>query len=184
MYTAMGNLARALQPRLRAADGFGLVELMIALTVLVIGVFATFGVFEASLLHLHRATKVTTATAVGEQQIENFRALRYDGIGLSSASFSTAVGNAVYTGDTACGGTCTVSGTGAGQSVVLASGGTPAIGSAQGADGKTYRVDTYVVWQTITNGRTVKKVTVLVRDQTTNKVWARIVSSFDQSTGL
>lgn len=55
---------------------------------------------------------------------------------------------------------------------------------APGADGKAYRVDTYIVSATPTGGRAVKKVTVVVRDY--NKlqvVYARQVSTFDQSTG-
>ena len=33
-----------------------------------------------------------------------------------------------------------------------------------GADGKSYRVDTYVTWQTVAAGRAVKLVTIVVRD--------------------
>jgi hypothetical protein len=58
-----------------------------------------------------------------------------------------------------------------------------------GPDNRAYRVDTYMV-QEIPNeggsneGRPVKKVTVVVRDgNNLTKVYARQVSTFDQSTG-
>ena len=184
-------LARAAHTvRVRSQDGFGLVELMIALTVLVIGIFATFGMFESSLLHLGRSAEVTTATAVGEQQMENFRALKFDAIGVNSPFPS----DALYTGDTACtqiptsGSSCTTTGSGSGQSVVVSGAVAPEQTSVAGADGRTYRVDTYVRWWPVSSGvsntRLVKRVTVLVRDTTnTNKVWARVISDFDASTG-
>jgi hypothetical protein len=51
---------------------------------------------------------------------------------------------------------------------------------APGADGKSYRVDTYATWQDVTDGRQVKLVTIAVRDGAdANKVWAQIASSFD-----
>jgi hypothetical protein len=61
-----------------------------------------------------------------------------------------------------------------------------------GADGKNYRVDTYVTWRTITNstspassGRLLKLITIVVRDTAApNRTWARVTSAFDESTGL
>jgi hypothetical protein len=61
-----------------------------------------------------------------------------------------------------------------------------------GADGKNYRVDTYVTWRTITNstspassGRLLKLITIVVRDSTAPyRTWARVTSAFDESTGL
>ena len=59
-----------------------------------------------------------------------------------------------------------------------------------GADNRSYRVDTYVSWQLITNsdgvaGRNVKLVTVVVRSSTSpTTVYARVSSSFDESTGI
>jgi hypothetical protein len=58
-----------------------------------------------------------------------------------------------------------------------------------GADGRSYRVDTYITWKAITNsngttGRDAKLVTIVVRDSTTSRVFARVSSTFDLSTGL
>jgi hypothetical protein len=53
-----------------------------------------------------------------------------------------------------------------------------------GADGKPYRIDTYIVSTTPTGGRPLKKVTVVVRDYNNlTLTFARQVSTFDQSTG-
>jgi hypothetical protein len=59
-----------------------------------------------------------------------------------------------------------------------------------GADGKSYRLDTYVTWKPITNssnvvGRSTKLVTLVVRGTTnTWRTYARVSSAFDLSTGL
>jgi hypothetical protein len=57
--------------------------------------------------------------------------------------------------------------------------------SATGADRKHYRVDSYIVPSAVTNGRTLKIVTVVVRDgdHPSARPYARITSTFDQSTG-
>jgi hypothetical protein len=54
-----------------------------------------------------------------------------------------------------------------------------------GADHKNYRVDTYIVYTTPTNGRQLKVVTVVVRDgnSLSARPFARITSTFDPSTG-
>ena len=51
-----------------------------------------------------------------------------------------------------------------------------------GADGRTYRVDTYVRQVTLTSGRPVKRVTVVVRGADGKKL-ARLSSTFDLATG-
>jgi prepilin-type N-terminal cleavage/methylation domain-containing protein len=59
-----------------------------------------------------------------------------------------------------------------------------------GPDGKSYRLDTYITWDTPVNtggttGRNTKLVTLVVRDPAVpSKVYARVSSSFDESTGL
>jgi hypothetical protein len=59
-----------------------------------------------------------------------------------------------------------------------------------GADGRAYRLDTYVTWTGVkasggASGRSVKLVTMVVRDQAAPyRTWARVASTFDESTGL
>ena len=52
-----------------------------------------------------------------------------------------------------------------------------------GPDHGSYRVDTYIVNYTPTNGRAVKWVTVVVRNSGSLKTLARNLSTFDQATG-
>ena len=58
-----------------------------------------------------------------------------------------------------------------------------------GADGRAYKVDTYVTWKQITNsgsttGRLVKLVSIVVRGNSSPyPVYARVSSAFDESTG-
>jgi Tfp pilus assembly protein PilV len=58
-----------------------------------------------------------------------------------------------------------------------------------GPDGRNYRIDVYATWSEVMNsggatGRAVKLMTVVVRDQAAPyKVWARVASTFDISTG-
>jgi hypothetical protein len=62
--------------------------------------------------------------------------------------------------------------------------------TATGADGRSYRVDTFITWAQAANqagvgGRALKQITVVVRDTTSPyKEWARVSSIFDESTGL
>jgi Tfp pilus assembly protein PilV len=171
--------------------GFGLIELLIALTVLVVGILVTFGMFESSLIHLGRAAKVSTATSVGENVVENFRAVKYSAIGFDSATFATVTSNTTYTSDTACSATCASTCSGAVCDGAPALGTTPLVAGAtyqpiqnmSGADGRQYRVYTYITMQTVANGRNVKKISVVVHDPSTTKIWARVISSFDLSTG-
>jgi Tfp pilus assembly protein PilV len=61
--------------------------------------------------------------------------------------------------------------------------------SVNGADGRQYRMDLYATWTEVRNssgatGRSLKLITIVVRDQVAPyRVWARVASTFDQSTG-
>jgi Tfp pilus assembly protein PilV len=61
--------------------------------------------------------------------------------------------------------------------------------SVTGADGRLYRMDVYATWTEVRNssgatGRSLKLITIVVRDQAAPfRVWARVASTFDQSTG-
>ena len=167
-----------MRKRLRAdQDGFGLIELLIAMVILNVGLLAIIASFQAGIVTLSRASRVTTAAVLADQQMELYRAITYDSIRLASA---TIPGTAPYTTDSAYSasqitGTCT---------------GPPypdecnASRSATGADNKSYRVDTYIVQTTPTGGRPVKQVTIVVRDGgNLGRVYVRQASSFDQSTG-
>lgn len=165
----------------RDEGGFGLVELLIAMTILAVGILALFAMFESGIRSIKRASTVTTAGALADREMENFRAIRYDSIGLPEDLVAAAA--APYSSDAAYEASAT-------DRVGLAACGTSPcttkvpVQTLTGADGESYRVDTYVTWDSVGTGRTVKLVTIVVRDaDETSRVWARTASSFDESTG-
>jgi len=245
-----------------------MIELLAAMTVMLVGIFAVFGLFQAGIVQIRRASTMTTAAAIADSEIEKFRAIKYDSIGLSNTDVDTVVGSsygATYTGqtyyltDSAASTTLTGSmdssqltvpvpasptgfpsagpfivkidselmlistrtstpwaisasnergylGTTAAahsngatvylvQRVNVAACGTSpcttkvATQTVTGADGRSYKVDTYVTWKQITNsgsttGRLVKRVSIVVRGNASPyPVYARVSSAFDESTG-
>jgi type IV pilus modification protein PilV len=164
---------------LRGQEGFGLIELLIAMTVLSVGILALFAMFESGIRSTTRASTVTTAGALADKEMENFRAIRYDGIGLPASLMDAAP--TPYLSDPAYSGASRVELSACGTSPCTTK---VPVHTLTGADGKSYRVDTYVNAQTVGSGRSVKLVTIVVRDASdVNKVWARTASAFDESTG-
>jgi len=167
--------------RLQEETGFGLIEMLIAMTVLMIGILALFAMFASGIRQITRASTVTTAGAVADREMESFVGMRYDSIGLPESLVTTAA--APYSSDSAYQPSPS-------NRVDLAICGTAPcttkvpVQTLTGADGKSYRVDTFVTWTSVAGGRSVKRVTIVVRDSAdTAKSWARTTSTFDQSTG-
>jgi prepilin-type N-terminal cleavage/methylation domain-containing protein len=177
----VSRLRDSLRARLRDERGFGLVELLAAMVVLAVGILATFAMFESGIRQLTRASTVTTAGALADKEMESYRAIKYASIGLPDSLVLAAA--APYSSDAAYSATATT------RVNLLPCGTTPCtskvpVQTLTGADGRSYRVDTYVTWQTVGAGRQVKLVTVVVRDGTDpTKEWARAASAFDRSTG-
>jgi Tfp pilus assembly protein PilV len=258
--------SRLLFARGRDERGFGMIELVAAMTIMMIGVLAVFALFQSGLVQLRRASTVTTAGALADAEMERFRAVKYETLGLDEAEITALVAAEdpdVYGADAAYGDSTaatTVSGSLSASATTLAvasaagfpataefrvkidsevllvtagtgttswtvtrgaDGTTPAthnVGAAvtlveraavtscsgggspcttlvpsktsTGADGKTYRVDTFITWTQSANqaglsGRALKKITVVVRDSASPyKEWARVTSIFDEATGL
>src|SRR5919108_437256 len=59
----MSARGRLLAARLRDERGFGMVELLAAMTVMVVGLLAVFGLFQAGMVQIRRASTETTAAA-------------------------------------------------------------------------------------------------------------------------
>jgi Tfp pilus assembly protein PilV len=159
-------------------EGFGLIELLIAMVILNVGLLAIVASFQAGIITLGRASRVTTAAVLADQQMELYRAITYDSIRLAPATIPAV---APYTTDTAFNAsqitTPTCPGPAYPEECVASR-------TAPGADNKSYRVDTYIVETAPAGGRPVKQVTIVVRDETNlSKVYVRQASSFDQSTG-
>ena len=166
---------------LRDEGGFGLIELLIAMTVLVVGIMALFAMFESGIRHIKRASTVTTAGALADSEMEKFRAIRYDAIGLPDDQVLAAA--TPYSSDPA------YQSNASNRVVLTACGTSPCttkvpVQTLTGADGESYRLDTYISWQDVAGGEDVKLVTIVVRDaDDVNKTWARTASSFHESTG-
>jgi hypothetical protein len=140
-----------------------------------IGLLAVVAAFSSGIISINRASRITTAAVLADGQMELYRALTYDSIRLEPSSIPSS---APYDTDTAF----------AVTQVTASCPGPPdecnASRQATGADGKSYRIDTYIVSTTPTGGRPVKKVTVVIRDYNNlATTFARQVSTFDQSTG-
>lgn len=166
----------------------GLVELLIAMTVLAVALLALVAALSAGALSLRRASKTSTAAALANQQMELYRGLKYCWIRLDDASIA---GPAPYTSDAAwsgsqvldtapCGNPSTTPTCGAGPPNEC-----NASREVTGPDGRKYRVDTYIVPETPSGGRELKRVTVVVRDQDAPTVGglSRTSSKFDAASG-
>jgi Tfp pilus assembly protein PilV len=172
--------------RLRSEDGFGLIELLMAMVLLNIGILAIVAAFNSNLFALKRAGQLSTASALADSQMELYRAITYSAIALDSTALG-AVDN-TYKCDSALGASCPNSTTG---EVTTTCSGSPVPNecnpsrSVTGADRKPYRVDTYITTTTPTGGRSEKVVSVVIRDSNhiSARPLARASSTFDQSTG-
>jgi type II secretory pathway pseudopilin PulG len=172
--------------RLRSEAGFGLIELLMAMVMLNIGILAIVAAFNSSMFALNRASKISTASALADSQMELYRALTYNAIALDATSLGSV--DNTYKCDTALGSSCPNSTSG---EITTTCSGSPLPNecipsrTATGADRKSYRVDTYITTTTPTNGRALKLVTVVVRDgrNLSGRPLARVGSTFDQSTG-
>jgi type II secretory pathway pseudopilin PulG len=173
--------------RLRRGEaGFGLIELIMAMTILNVGILAVVAALNSGAIALQRASKVSTASALVDAQMEQYRALQYSAIGLYDVA--TADADTTYRTDPSRSygndsmvpvGSC------AGTTFPVPCQPIQVVDGASSPDGKRYRVDTYVVqsWPTAAS-QSLKQVTVVVRDGTNlAKVLVRSQSTFDRSTG-
>ena len=64
--------------RIRNEEGFGLVELLIAMTVMNIALMAVVAGLTSGSVALARASKVTTAATMADAQMETYRAMTHD----------------------------------------------------------------------------------------------------------
>jgi Tfp pilus assembly protein PilV len=172
--------------RLRSQEGFGLIELLMAMVMLNIGILAVVAAYQTGTFALNRASKISTASALADKQMELYRAIKYDAIALDSSSLASV--DDTYKCDSALGSSCPNS-TSA-ETTTTCSSSPPAneclpSRTVTGADRKPYRVDTYITSTTPSSARALKVVTVVVRDgqKLSARPLARLSSTFDQSTG-
>jgi type II secretory pathway pseudopilin PulG len=178
--------------RLRRDDGQGLIELIVALTILAVGIGAVVTVLTASALSLERSDQKGTALTLAEKQIELYRNVTYADIRLAGSSWSSApLTNAADPYFTASASDTSIpSGAKSGEITDTTTGLTPAptacptpllpdhpecvpVQTVTGPDHRLYRIDTYVTKTTPTLdgsptgtpvGNELRQVTVIVRN--------------------
>ncbi|MGE5275178.1 MAG: type IV pilus modification PilV family protein [Verrucomicrobiota bacterium] len=192
MATFAATSLRRLGRRASGDDGFGLIELLIAMTMLTIAIGALVTVFVSSAVSLRRAGEKGTALTLADTQMEKYRtrtftAVRIDGTLIpTSGTYVTANSTdstippstnqavAGQNGDEAC-------------ATVDEPAACLPVQNVTGPDGHTYRIDTYVNYvnndatlsvRAPASGLTLKRVTVVVRDAATGMIMARESSAF------
>ncbi|HEY3551183.1 MAG TPA: hypothetical protein VGK69_09045 [Gaiellaceae bacterium] len=88
-----GNAWGRFAAKLHEETGLGLVELLISLLVLNIGIFATMGAFSSGAVAIRNSSRISTASALADKEIEGFRDMSY-----SSSSFAVGTTTANQTG--------------------------------------------------------------------------------------
>ena len=155
--------------RARGQQGFALIEMLAAIVIINIGLLGILLALNSGMVTLRRSAESSTASAVADRQVERYRAIAFASIFLDTTSLAAT--DSTYRTDSAYSAsqvsqTCSplVAACAPSQTVT-------------GPDGRSYRVDTYVVWTTPTGGSAVKQVTVVVRKSTSPTVLARVVST-------
>jgi type II secretory pathway pseudopilin PulG len=158
----------------REESGFGLVELLIAMTIMVVAITALVAGLSSGFFAINRAAKASTAAAVADIQMEGYRKLRFVAIPLTCTA-PTPPATDCFTSN-----------------------------MVTGPDDRRYQVDHEIRWDcavgtldvtptppictptpTGAASRPAKRVTIAVKDPSTTplKELFRETSTFDQATG-
>jgi Tfp pilus assembly protein PilV len=155
--------------RARGQEGFALIEMLAAIVLINIGLLAILLALQSGMVTLRRSAESSTASAVADRQIEGYRALAFAAIYLATTSLAST--DSTYTTDPA------YSASQVSQACSpLVAACTPSQ-TVTGPDGRSYRVDSYIVLTTPTGGTAVKQVTVVVRKPGAPAVLARVVAT-------
>lgn len=158
-----------------------MIELLISLGILNVALLAIFAAFNSGALAVARASQTSTASVLADKQMEVYRAVTYSNVALDTSALTSAAADSAYTGDTAYNAGAT--------QINKTCSGSPLPAQCDprqtvtGPDGRSYRVHTYIYSESVTNGRPVKRVTVVIRTASSSKPLSRLTSTFDQSTG-
>ena len=85
--------------RARDQSGFGMLELLMAMVMLNVGILAIVAAFSSGNSALARASRVSTASALANKQMEIYRGQDYDNIVFTTSEWNSAVTNSTYTSD-------------------------------------------------------------------------------------
>jgi Tfp pilus assembly protein PilV len=180
--------------RLCSEEGFGILELLMAMVMLNIGILAIVAAFNSGALALARASRASTASTIADQQMELFRGIKWANIAQTTAGWNGAVADATWTADTVY------------TSATAMNGGSPTspralVATVQncpntntnscspsflttGPDGRSYRVDTYMYYDQPSFGGQIIVITVVVRNPSDlSHSLVRETSTFDATTG-
>lgn len=171
-----------------------MVELLMAMTLLNIGILAIVASLNAGAVTLQRAAKTSTATALANAQMELYRALKYEAIVLDANRVTTlTTTDNEYSCDDAIKANVAVACGAVNRRIQVTATctGNPLPNECEpsrsllGPDNKRYRIDTYVILETPPTGRELKRVTVVVRDELklAARPLVRVASTFDLATG-
>jgi type II secretory pathway pseudopilin PulG len=185
---------RRLRQRAAGEDGFGLVELLIAMTMLSIAIGALLAVFTSSAVSLRRAGEKGTALTLADTQMEKYRTRTFTAVRIDGTLIPTS---GTYVTANAADSTIPPA---TNQAVAGSNGDDdcpttdepPAclpVRNVTGPDGHAYRIETYVNYvnndstlsiRTPASDLPLKLVTVVVRDATTDSIMARESSAFSR----
>jgi Tfp pilus assembly protein PilV len=175
--------------RARDESGFGMLELLMAMVMLNVGILAIVAAFSSGSAALARANRISTSAALANKQMEVYRGLRYGNIVFVTTEWTSALADATYTADTVY--TQNMQSPVAPKALVSTVTSCPTNVPTNacdpsyvttGADHRSYRVDTYLYFDTPTLGGQLKVITVVVRASDLSRTYSRISSTFDPST--
>jgi type II secretory pathway pseudopilin PulG len=176
--------------RVRHEEGSLLIELLVAMTILSIAVAALISIYASSQLSLRHSSIEGNANTLADKQIEVYKTIAYANVQLDASTIPSSGTDPYVTAhssdSTIPASTGQITGA-SGASCSAPTTAQPACATQNwtGPDGRSYRVDSYIVNDSISGGRNVKDVTVvvhLVKGGTVDStVWARATTSIDQS---
>src|SRR6266516_478146 len=177
--------------RARDESGFGMLELLMAMVMLNVGILAIVGAFSSGNASLARANRISTAGALANKQMEAYRGLKYENIVFITSEWNPAIADSVYTGDTVYQTNMAnpVAPKALVPRVTTCPANVPATAcdpsyTTTGADHRSYRIDTYLYFDAPSSGNQLRTVVVVVRNPNDlTRIFARVSSTFDQSTG-
>jgi len=177
--------------RARDESGFGLLELLMAMVMLNVGILAIVAAFSSGNTALARANRISTAAALANKQMEVYRGLKYDNIVFVTGEWNAAIADSTYTADTVY--QQNMASPPAPKALVPTVASCPAnvptiacdpSYTATGADHRSYRVDTYLYFDTPNFGNQLRTVTVVIRNpDDLTRTFSRVTSTFDPATG-
>ena len=164
---------------------------LIAVTILGIGITGLLSLLASTAYSAERSMSRNVATTLADARMEVYRNTPYTQIRLLSTAIPTSPNDPYVTAhssdETIPSSTGQVTG-GSGSELAC---GTPTPSvctptkTVTGSDRRSYRVDTYIAYGTVSGGGSVKRVVVVVRSvtgSTVGRIVARATSAFDASS--